>query len=217
VSEFNGGPTITWTRAGATEALAMQGKSPCALTILVALAINGCNCCHPELTCYSLSNPCEPDGIPYYLPKPLLIVAKNFRYIEDTGEGKSMGAAPIPADKFDNQAQYADLKANVSTAPAPAAAAKQDGTDAKGKGQTGTATTPDTSITNNPGIIPPGTFKDGVTPDTFYTYQIVFVPDMTQKYAFKVKGGAGELRAAMNLVNGWMFTGLGPFYLKDFI
>ena len=38
---------------------------------------------------------------------------------------------------------------------------------------------------------------------------------MTQKYVMKIKGGPGEFRAAMNLVNGWMFTGLGPFYLKD--
>ena len=56
---------------------------------------------------------------------------------------------------------------------------------------------------------------DGLSPRTFYTYQIVFVPDLTQKYGLQIKGGAGEIRAAMNLVNGWQFTGLGPYYMKD--
>ena len=66
----------------------MPRKTACALALLVTLAINGCCCCYcqPEVTCYSVSNPGEPEGIPYYLPKPLLIVSKNFRYIEDTGE-----------------------------------------------------------------------------------------------------------------------------------
>jgi hypothetical protein len=43
----------------------------------------------------------------------------------------------------------------------------------------------------------------------------VFVPDLTQKYVLDVEGGAGEVRAAINLVNGWQFTGLGPYYMKD--
>src|SRR5262249_54986372 len=39
--------------------------------------------------------------------------------------------------------------------------------------------------------------------------------DMTQKYGLRIKGGVGEIRAAMSLVNGWQFTGLGPYYMKD--
>ena len=36
-----------------------------------------------------LYDPCkEPEGIPFYLPKPLLIVAKNFRNIEETKVGR---------------------------------------------------------------------------------------------------------------------------------
>ena len=66
-----------------------------------------------------------------------------------------------------------------------------------------------------PQVSPTDLVNDNLTPETFYTYQIVFVPDMTQKYGLKVEGGAGELRAAMDLVNGWQFTGLGPFYMKD--
>jgi hypothetical protein len=66
-------------------------------------------------------------------------------------------------------------------------------------------------------MIPPGRIKDGhnLKPDSFYTYQIMFVPDLSQKYGLTVWGKAGEVRAAMNLVNGWMYTGMGPFYLKD--
>ncbi len=41
------------------------------------------------------------------------------------------------------------------------------------------------------------------------------MPDLSQKYGLRIKGGVGEIRAAMNLVNGWMFTGLGPYYMKD--
>ena len=65
--------------------------------------------------------------------------------------------------------------------------------------------------------LPAGASKalDGLKPEAFFTYHIVFVPDMTQKYGLKIKGGAGEIRAAMNLVNGWQFTGLGPYYMKD--
>ena len=57
--------------------------------------------------------------------------------------------------------------------------------------------------------------SDGLAPNTFFTYHIDFVPDLTQKYGLKVSGGVGEFRAAMNLVNGWQFTGLGPYYMKD--
>jgi hypothetical protein len=54
-----------------------------------------------------------------------------------------------------------------------------------------------------------------LTPETFYTYQIVYLPDLTQKYGLRVKGGVGEMRATLNMVNGWMFTGPGPVYFHD--
>ena len=55
---------------------------------------------------------CEPNGIPYYLPKPLLVVAKNVRHIDESKVGLTE-SAPIPGG-FDNQAAYADVKANVT-------------------------------------------------------------------------------------------------------
>jgi len=185
------------------------------VNIVLMTGITGCCCHHTEVTCYSASDPCEPEGIPYYLPKPLLIVTKNFRGVEDPGVGQ-LGVAPIPTT-FDNQAQYADVKANISSSVAPSTGSGKDAgtTPAGGKQTAAMATVGDTLTSTNNGVVPPASFKDGVTPDTFYTYHIVFVPDMTQKYKIKIKGGAGEFRAAMSLVNGWMFTGLGPFYLKD--
>jgi hypothetical protein len=184
-------------------------------TLILMGVITGCK--HVEVTCYSLSNPCEPEGIPFYLPKPLLVITKNFRSIEDNGYGQ-LGAAPIP-NSFDNQAQYADVKANISSSVAPSTSStKSDSGSGPSTGQSGALTTAGGSAVSGAvaaSVVPPGSFKDGVTPDTYFTYHIVLVPDLTQKYAFKIKGGPGEFRAAMNLVNGWMFTGLGPFYLKD--
>jgi hypothetical protein len=190
--------------------------------LVVALVMSVSGCCHsPEVTCHSLTDPCAPEGIPFYLPKPLLIVSKNFRNIDEDGYGQ-LGAAPIP-NSFDNQSTYADVKANISSSVAPSTGSQNGsngaGSDGSNKGgaksQSGAMSTPGDAKMTNAGIVPAGTFKDGVTPDTYFSYQIIFVPDMTQKYAIKIKGGTGEFRAAMNVVNGWMFTGIGPFYMKD--
>ena len=62
----------------------------------------------------------------------------------------------------------------------------------------------------NPGVVPPASISDGLIPQEFYTYQIIYLPDRSQKYGLRVKGGYGQLRATVNFVNGWMFTGLGP-------
>ena len=64
-------------------------------------------------------------------------------------------------------------------------------------------------------VVPAVSIPDGLQPETFYTYQWVMLPDLTQKYGLRVKGGAGEMRSTMNLVNGWMYTGTGPYYTRD--
>ena len=178
-------------------------------------AMTAGGCCHPSVTAVPMSPWNQHDkhhGIPFYLPKPLLVVSKNVRYVEEAKVGLTT-SAPIPG-VFDDQSKYADVNSR----------SQFDGT---GGGGGGTST-----VTNNLNAMPGGPApvlhgtgdiplspkeapKDGLTPDVFYTYQIVFVPDLSQKYGLKVKGGAGEIRAAMNLVNGWMFTGLGPYYMKD--
>jgi hypothetical protein len=183
-------------------------------------------CKRAEVTAVSL-NPCDgklfghETGIPFYLPKPLLIIAKNFRNIEEARTGLT-DSAPIP-NGFDDQSKYADLNARTNFA------GLQPGTN-------GVTSTGDVSVQTNLGnasvsparvhfpgpgpipgaaVTPETTPSDGLSPGTFFTYHIVFVPDMTRKYGLKIRGGPGEIRAAMNLVNGWQFTGIGPFYMKD--
>src|ERR1043166_5564764 len=76
-------------------------------------------CKQAEVTAVSL-NPCDVDkcgrpreaGIPFYLPKPLLIVSKNFRNIEEAKTGLT-DSPPIPIG-FDDQAKYADLNARTN-------------------------------------------------------------------------------------------------------
>ena len=91
--------------------------------LFVGLLAGATGCHHPSVTAVSLKphycdhhfaflyDPCkEPEGIPFYLPKPLLIVSKNFRNIEETKVGLT-DSAPIP-NFFDDQAgKYADLNA----------------------------------------------------------------------------------------------------------
>ncbi len=64
------------------------------LTALFTTGLMGCH--HPQITAVPLStwNRCEPEGIPFYLPKPLLIVAKNVRSVETAKTGLT---APAPS------------------------------------------------------------------------------------------------------------------------
>ena len=182
------------------------------LAVVSVLLVAGCR--KPHVTAVSLQ-PCnfgEESGIPFYLPKPLLIVSKNFRHIEEAKVGLT-DTAPIP-NGFDDQAKYADVNARTNF-----------NFDSKPAGSSSSSTTTNTGTANSSGqldynkrgapITPENIPSDGLGPDTFYTYQVIFVPDLSQKYGLKIRGGPGEIRAAMNLVNGWQFTGLGPYYMKD--
>ncbi len=178
-------------------------------------------CARPEVTAVSL-NPCDGDkcgkeaGIPFYLPKPLLIVSKNFRNIESATVGLT-DTAPIPVG-YDDQSKYADVNARTNFNGLNGAAVSGAGvTEGTSPGlNTGNSMKSAPTLHSLGAPLAPGKApSDGLAPDTFYTYQIVFVPDMTQKYGLKIRGGPGEIRAAMNLVNGWQFTGIGPFYMKD--
>src|SRR6516165_6783634 len=93
--------------------------------VVTVVGLSGCQ--HPSVTAISLNphycdhkfaflyDPCkEPEGIPFYLPKPLLIIGKNFRNIEETKVGLT-DSAPIP-NFFDDQAKYADLNARTNFA-----------------------------------------------------------------------------------------------------
>ncbi|QDU54128.1 hypothetical protein [Aeoliella mucimassa] len=195
----------------------------CLLVVCVSIA-SGCGCFEgrhrkPPITALSASpGNCEPPGIPFYLPKPLLVISKNFYHVEDAKVGLT-GTAPIPGS-FDEQETYADVNLNGSfsrTSSSNMGGGDSEGGEADGAMTSSLAHAPTLHSSNGipsaPGsdAIP----SDGLGPHMFYTYEIVFVPDLTQKYMLQVNGGPGEIRAAMNLVNGWQFTGLGPYYLKD--
>lgn len=194
------------------------------LMAFAAFGQTGCGtlwgCKKAEVTAVSL-NACDSmfgkeAGIPFYLPKPLLVVSKNFRNIEEARTGLT-DSAPIPQG-FDDQSKYADLNARTNFAGLQTPAAPSaDGGTTSGEPAAGSAvkSSPQLHSANGAPLSPNVAPTDGLSPATFYTYQIIFVPDMSQKYGLKIKGGPGEIRAAMNLVNGWQFTGLGPFYLKD--
>ena len=183
------------------------------------LSLGGCK--HFEVTAVPLSrwNCDEPEGIPFYLPKPLLIIAKNVHYVEPEKIGLT-DTAPIP-NQFDDQAKYADVNARTDFRGLPAGGT----TYREAAGSTGStvASAGAASVSGQhlfapkrPYLSAEGAPSDGLFPRTFFTVQIVFVPDLTQKYGLRIRGGGpGEVRAALNLVNGWMFTGLGPFYFKD--
>jgi len=210
-------------------------------------------CVHPSITAVNLTNPNEPEGIPYYLPKPYLIVSKNIRYIPTPTVGLTQ-TAPIP-NTFDaaaNQAAQAGAgngnanagggkvagTNNVTAGGGSAKGAAAKGAAAKGSnasdgnasGGAGSSDTNTNKSADAPAasalssqvlgpasiaVVPPASIPDGLTPETFYTYQIVYLPDLTQKYGLRVKGGVGEMRATLNMVNGWMFTGPGPVYFHD--
>lgn len=195
------------------------------LVVVATFFISGCGCMEykhrkPHITAFPASpaNQCEAPGIPFYLPKPLLVVSKNFYHVEDAKIGLT-GSAAIPTS-FDSQADYAKLDLTGNFARSGSSSMKSNDAaaseDAEGQQVAGVAHSP----TLHSDRIPSGPnstdlVNDGLGPHMFFTYEIVFVPDLTQKYTLEINGGAGEVRAAMNLVNGWQFTGLGPYYMKD--
>ncbi len=192
-------------------------------SLCVGQSLTGCakHQARPSITAVGLSpaNRCEPHGIPYYLPKPLLVVAKNVRHIDESKVGLT-GPAPIPGG-FDNQAAYADIKANVtvpSSSGGTGGAATIPAVNAGDASLSAATLGEQQAKAHVPEAMTPAAnadFNDGVEVDSFFTYQIMFIPDLTQKYGLRISGGAGEIRAAMNLVNGWMYTGMGPYYMKD--
>lgn len=214
---------------------------------LLALTLILQGCTHPSITAVNLNNPKEPKGIPYYLPKPYLIVSKNIRYIPTPTVGLT-ATVPIPSS-FDpsfggngstnggtggkpagtnqtskspgtptNSSPGKAVATASSTNPPPATGTQTPSTGGKGAAGSTNAGTAYGSQVLGPAsiaVVPPASISDGLVPQEFYTYQIVYLPDLTQKYGLRIKGGVGEFRATENLVNGWMHTGPGPLYMRD--
>lgn len=174
----------------------------------------------PHITAYPASplNQCEAPGIPFYMPKPLLVISKNFYHVEDAKVGLT-GTTTIPSG-FDDQATFGSVALDGSFSRSGTSNMQSSGAATSGAGADGHPS----GVTHGPTLhstkIPTGPqsneiINDGLGPHMFFTYEVVFVPDLTQKYTLEINGGPGEIRAAMNLVNGWQFTGLGPYYMKD--
>ncbi len=91
------------------------------------------------------------------------------------------------------------------------------GNSGPSSGRTASAIAADKQIlgVSDQSVVPASSIPDGLMPETFYTYQIVYLPDLTQKYGLEIHNGPGEFRSTMNLVNGWMHTGAGPVYMRD--
>src|SRR5262249_23070438 len=80
------------------------------LVVLAAILSLGTGCCPFSVTAISEAEMCKDktfhkaEGIPFYLPKPLLVISKNFYYIEEAKVGLTE-PPPIP-NLFDKQSDY---------------------------------------------------------------------------------------------------------------
>src|SRR5262249_14338522 len=145
----------------------------------------GAGCCPFSVTAVSEAEMCkgkkhpQAEGIPFYLPKPLLVISKNFYYIEEAKVGLTK-PPPIP-NTFDKQWEYVSLSATASISTSGAAAPAADGK----KPQHEYATDPQpakpeaccsTQVLHSPAAIPiaPGDLSKVNTSKPFFTYQIVF-------------------------------------------
>ncbi len=189
--------------------MALEATMRVQAILSVILIFTSLGCHHHKITAVPLSqhNKGEPKGIPYYLPKPLLVISKNVRHIEESKVGLT-DTVPIPND-YDDQAKYADLNSRSSFSKADSSGAGS-GEEEPSEERTAKYSQPRLYDANTPNVTPS---CDKL--ETFFTYQIIFVPDLSQKYGLRIKGGPGEIRATMNMVNGWMYTGMGPYYMKD--
>lgn len=246
------------------------------LSVVTFGVLAGCN--GPSITAVRLSpSPVgqarEPEGIPYYLPKPYLFVTKNFYYIpaptlgltavvnvpgtfdpsgnspasstkSGTNDNSSLNPSKSTSSQSNNPAgnqTNSDLLSDDVLPEAASASAASDTNNptagAGGQshaspssgdaqnGKLGVSTNSSSASVMNGGQVLwayPGTnamipapASDGLIPQEYFTYQIIYLPDLTQKYGLRIKGNYGELRATENLINGWMHTGPGPFYMKN--
>jgi hypothetical protein len=205
-------------------------------------------CSSPEITAVNLNPKSqEPEGIPYYLPKPYLFVSKNVRYIYapimgPTGENSgassnsgnaitnTTGATAKGASNTNQTGAVTTPKGTNSVSDIISALGNLAGAINTSAPNNPAATNPNTNnpagngianavglaqILNSMVVVPPASISDEIVPQEFFTYQIVYLPDLTQKYGLRIKGGSGELKATADLVDGWMFTGLGPFDINN--
>jgi hypothetical protein len=124
------------------------------------LTLSGVGCLGPKLEASRIRSERQ-EGMPYYLPRPYLLVTKNFNLVETT------------------------TKTTTTTKP--------DGTKVEVVEES----------THDPGARKQQAGADG----TVYAYQIVYLPDQCNLYALRVARGIGTLDTAIELEDGWRFTG----------
>lgn len=101
------------------------------------------------------------EGIPYYLPRPYLVISKNFSLSQATAIEKT-----APSNGGSNATTQA--KNTVKTTVTPVASTNAD----------------------------------------IFAWQIIYLPDLNQKYGLRFKRGTGTQETSFTLVDGWKLTGV---------
>ncbi|MFN3740429.1 MAG: hypothetical protein ACK4TF_07135 [Thermodesulfovibrionales bacterium] len=94
-------------------------------------------------------------GIPYYLPKPYLLITKNLTPLTEK-----------IIEKKDDKGNTIAIEHTVEPV----------------------------SISNTKG--------------DSYSFQVIYLPDLTQKYSLKILSRTGEVKTNITLIDGWKFVGL---------
>lgn len=123
-----------------------------------------CFSCAPQIKVVPLSKEAKErnvnNGIPYYLPKPYLLITRNFE----------------------------SIYTNEDVVP--------DNTASKSSNSTSTTTSTPTVKQNDP-------------PDRdVFSYQIIYLPDTSEKYGIKISRGTGTFSSKISIVDGWKFVGI---------
>jgi hypothetical protein len=101
------------------------------------------------------AKPSGESGIPYYLPNPYLLMAKNISLVQTKTITKT-----IKEEK----------KETIETTAEP--------------------------------ITQSDTGRD------FFSFQVIYLPDLTQKYGIEILSRTGTIDTTVTLIDGWKFTGL---------
>ncbi len=118
------------------------------MIVLISLFIGGC-------TSTITARPGGETGIPYYLPKPYLLITKNIApLVEKTTEKK----------------------------------------DDKGNSRGIVRKEEPVRINNEKG--------------DYYFFQIVYLPDLTQKYGLEIQSRTGTIKTNVTLIDGWKLVGI---------
>lgn len=110
--------------------------------------------------CASITASRGDEGIPYYLPKPYLLIAKNIAL------GQTKVTTEVNEVKEDKK---------ITTI-------------------TKTSTEP--------------VFQKIQEKGDLLSFQIIYLPDLTEKHSLKIQSGTGTLDTNITLVDGWKFTGI---------